>query len=56
MVVQQAQTLAAGTVLTFEDIYKVITFTGAINITQYPTANRTVYLDLDKLITPGVAS
>ena len=56
MVVQQAQTLSAGTVLTFEDIYKVINFLGSVSITQYPTANRTIYLDLDKIITPGVAS
>ena len=56
MVVQLAQTLTAGTVLTFENIYKVINFNGDISITQYPTANRTIYLDLDKIITPGVAS
>lgn len=56
MVVQLAQTLAKDAVLTFTDIYKVINFTGIINITQYPTANKTIYLDLDKIITPGVAS
>ena len=56
MVVQLAQTLSAGTTLTFEDIYKIINFTGSVNITQYPAANRTIYLDLDKIITPGVAS
>ena len=56
MVVQLAQTLAIGAVLTFVDIYKIINFTGIINITQYPTANKTIYLDLDKIITPGVAS
>ena len=56
MVVQLAQTLTKGTVLAFIDIYKVINFVGTINITQYPTANKTIYLDLDKIITPGVAS
>lgn len=56
MVVQLAQTLTAGTVLTFDGTYKVINFSGGINITQYPAANKTIYLDLDKIITPGVAS
>ena len=56
MVVQLAQTLEAGAVLTFQDIYKVINFNGNININKYPTANRTIFLDLDKIITPGVAS
>ena len=56
MVVQLAQTLTAGTVLTFDGTYKVINFSGGINISRYPTANKTIYLDLDKIITPGVAS
>jgi len=53
MVVQLAQTLRAGTVLTFSDIYKTINFLGNIKITKYPVASRTIYLDLDKLITVG---
>ena len=56
MVVQLAQTLSAGTVLTFENTYKVINFTGSINITKHTAVNRTIFLDLDKIITPGVAS
>ena len=56
MVVQLAQTLTAGTVLTFSQIHKIINFAGTINIQAYPSANRTIYLDLDKIITPGVAS
>ena len=56
MVVQLAQTLTAGTVLTFSSIHKVINFAGIINIQTYPSANRTINLDLDKIITPGVAS
>ena len=56
MVVQLAQTLSAGTVLTFSSIHKVINFASIINIQAYPSANRTIYLDLDKIITPGVAS
>ena len=56
MVVQLAQTLSAGTVLKFGAIHKIIKFAGTINIQAYPSANRTIYLDLDKIITPGVAS
>jgi hypothetical protein len=56
MVVQLAQTLSAGTVLAFSSIHKVINFASIINIQAYPSANRTIYLDLDKIITPGVAS
>ena len=56
MVVQLAQTLTAGTVLTFNDIFKKINFVGNIVINSYPDANRTIYLDLDQLITVGAAS
>ena len=56
MVVQLAQTLTAGTVLTFNDVFKTINFNGNIVINSYPDANRTIYLDLDKLITVGAAS
>ena len=56
IVVQRSQTLPAGTVLTFRDIYKKINFVGNIVINSYPNANRTIYLDLDKLITVGTAS
>ena len=56
MVVQLAQTLSADTVLTFIDIHKIINFAGSISITKYPTANKTIYLDLEKIITLGVAS
>ena len=56
MVVQLAQTLTAGTVLTFSDVYKTINFVGNIVINSYPDANRTIYLDIDKLITVGAAS
>ena len=56
MVVQLAQDLAAGTVLTFHDIFKTINFTGNIVINSYPDANRTIYLDLDRYITVGADS
>ena len=56
MVVQLTQLLRAKTVLTFNDIFKTINFRGTININQFPSANRTIYLDIDKLITVGAAS
>ena len=56
MVVQLAQTLTKDTVLTFTDIHKIINFSGSIDINRYPTANKTIYLDLEKIITLGVAS
>ena len=56
MVVQLAQTLTAGTTLTFNDIFKTINLAGNIVINSYPDANRTIYLDLDKFITVGVDS
>ena len=55
-VVDESQTLSQGTVITFKGCYQVINFTGTINITKYPTSNKTIYLDLDKLITVGAAS
>ena len=54
--VQLAQTLSAGTVLTFTGCHKVINFKGDFKIYSFPTANKTIYLDLDKLITIGAAS
>jgi len=53
--VQLAQTLSAGTVLTFKGCHKVINFNGSLKVYQLPTANKNVYLDLDKLITVGIA-
>ena len=55
MVVQLAQTLAQGVELTFNNIHKQINFNGFITISRYPTANKTIYLDLDKIITPGIS-
>ena len=53
IVVELSQSLSAGTVLTFLDIFKTINFVGNIVINCYPDANRTIYLDLDRLITVG---
>ena len=54
IVVQAAQELKVGTVLTFLNVHKLITLTGSININKYSTANHTINLDLDKIITLGV--
>ena len=53
-----AQTLKTGTVLTFEKklIGTKINLLTNLLITKYPTSNRTIYLDLDRFITPGTAS
>ena len=56
MVVQKAQTLTAGTVLTFIKVFKKISFGQSIQITKYPSSNVNIYLDLDRLITVGTAS
>ena len=55
-VVQLAQTLTAGVVLTFTGCHKVINFNGSFKVKQLPTANQSVYLDLDKIITVGAAA
>ena len=54
MVVQLSQTLVTGTILTFKGSHKVVNFKGSITITKYPTANKTIYLDLEKIITLGI--
>ena len=51
--VELAQTLRAGTVLTFKHAYKTINLTGNITVNQYPTSNRSIYFDIDKIITVG---
>jgi len=56
MVVELAQTLTAGTKITFNDVFKVINFKGTIGVSGYPSGNKTIYLDLDPIITVGAAS
>ena len=53
MVVELTQTLKKGTILTFAGSHKIVNFSGNINILKYPTANRTIHLDLEKIITQG---
>jgi hypothetical protein len=56
IVVQLAQNLTAGTVLTFKETHAEVTITGSIMISKYPSANKTIYFDLDKVLTVGAAS
>ena len=56
VVVQSAQTISAGTVITFKGCNQTINFNGDININSFSDSNRTVYLDIDQLITVGAAS
>jgi hypothetical protein len=54
--VELAQTLTAGTVLSFNQVYKTINLTGNITVNKYPTSNRSIYFDIDKIITVGTQS
>tara|TARA_R110002167_G_scaffold317177_1_gene522851 strand:- start:144 stop:1397 length:1254 start_codon:yes stop_codon:yes gene_type:complete len=56
MVVELAQLLAVGTVLTFSQTLSQIDFEGIITISQYPSADQTINLDLDKILTVGAGS
>lgn len=49
-----AQELTAGTLLTFKSTHKKINLTSSITINKYPTANKTIFFDLDKILTVGV--
>lgn len=54
--VELAQTLRAGTVLTFLQVYKTVNLTGSITVNKYPTSNRSIYFDIDRIITVGTQS
>ena len=56
VVVQLAQTLTAGSVLTFEGSSHVVNVTGDIAINSFTSDNQTVYLDIDSILTVGTAS
>ena len=56
MVVELTQVLRAGTVITFKGSHKIVNFSGSVTINKYSTANQTIYLDLEKIITLGAAS
>ena len=54
--VELAQTLRAGTVLSFAYVYKTVNLTGNITVNKYPTSDRSIYFDIDKIITVGTQS
>ena len=53
---QSSDLLAVGGILRFDGCHQTINVIGSIKITKYPTANKTIYLDVDKFITVGAAS
>ena len=55
MVVGLAQTLTAGTVLSIEKTFSTCTLSGIITINTYPSDNREINFDLDKVLTVGVS-
>ena len=57
MVVSISQgTLTVGTTISFSNIVQVFNVTGSIKLSSYSSANQTIYLDIDKFLTPGTAS
>lgn len=50
-----AQTFKGGEVLTFVGSSSTINIESVLIINRYPAVNRTIYLDLDGFITPGVS-
>ena len=53
IVVELAQTLTAGTVLKFVGSHKSVQIIGGISISGYPSANKTIYFDLDEPLSVG---
>ena len=56
VVVELAQTLEAGTELRFEGSLKTLRILGGISVNGYPSANKTIYFDLDEPLSVGTAS
>ena len=57
MVVSVSQgTLTVGTRIFFNNIVQVFNVFGSIKVNKYPSAAKTIYLDIDKFLTPGTAS
>ena len=54
--VELAQTLTAGTVLEFAYTYKTVTLVGTVEVNKYPTSDRTIHFDIDKILTVGTQS
>ncbi len=55
VVCQLNQTLSDSTVLTFKGSHAKVTFKYGVEITSFPETNRTINLDIDKFLTPGVS-
>ena len=51
-----AQSLTAGTVLTFKGSSRFVTILGTFTAIGFPNSNATIKLDIDNFITPGTAS
>jgi hypothetical protein len=56
ILVELAQKLKKGTVLSFIGVHKTINISGFLTVNKHPDVNRNIYLDLDKIITVGEAS
>ena len=56
VVVELAQTLEKGTILRFEGSLKIINIISGISINGYPSANKTIYFNLDELLSVGAAT
>ena len=54
--VQLAQGLKAGGLLQFYGTFATIDISADFTITKYPTTNQTIYIDLDKVLTPNAGS
>jgi hypothetical protein len=56
ILVELAQKLKKGTVLSFIGVHKTINISGFLTVNKHPDVNRNIYLDLDKIIIVGEAS
>jgi len=56
VVTTTAQVLDAGTVLNVEGSSDSYTVRGSVTINQFPISNKTIYLDLDSILTLGTQS
>ena len=48
--------LTAGTLIYIKGVTQVFNVRGSINIENHPIANKTIFLDVDKFLTPATAS
>lgn len=46
-------TLTTGTAIYFKGIHREFNITGEIALSSYPSANKTIFLDIDQFLTPG---